>query len=38
MELDPLYVDYCRKRYALFTGQWDGKDDTWQKVTKRVGD
>lgn len=31
MELDPAYVDVCRKRYALFTGQED-----WEKATPKI--
>ncbi len=31
MELDPAYVDVCRKRYALFTGHED-----WEKATPKI--
>jgi DNA modification methylase len=32
MELDPIYVDVIRKRYAKFIG----KENEWQEVTPRI--
>lgn len=33
MDIDPLYIDICRKRYAKFIN----KEEEWEKITPLVG-